>query len=197
MTRDETEKLVAMAVAGSAQASRMTPGQVDAMIDMWSMTLGDLGYDHACAALVVVAQTSPYLPAVADVRAAALELERGATRTGAEAWGDVQRAMANEGARKSPGVDFAFRDPTVHLVVQSLGWRELCLSENDISDRARFIEAYDQVQRREKRENVAPMLGEAKRLRELAGGVARALDAKARLALPPVLAADPDPWENG
>lgn len=48
------------------------------------------------------------------------------------------------------GYAWGFPDPLVGKLVRAFGWRDLCLSENAVADRARFIPAYEQEQRRER-----------------------------------------------
>jgi len=38
----------------------------------------------------------------------------------------------------------------VSAVVSSMGWQTLCASENEMTDRAHFIKAYDAMQRRDR-----------------------------------------------
>lgn len=212
MTRAEASKLVAIAIAATAQGGRMTVDQVEDMRDAWAMLLADLSYEHAGAALATVLQTSPYLPAVSDVRKVAVELAHGPGRTGAEAWGDVHAAMARYGSWRAPGVDFEFGDPLVADIVRSFGWRELCASDatGSKSDRARFIEAYEQRVQQGKREAQAPALGAARQLHILAAGVAKKLqappmpralpegviDMEARRTRRPPDDEDEPPWED-
>ena len=41
-----------------------------------------------------------------------------------------------------------FSSPVIAKVVRSLGWNELCSSENEIADRARFLQAFETEARR-------------------------------------------------
>jgi hypothetical protein len=175
MTRDEAAKLVAVmlaAVPSHRVDARSVPGMVVAYADL----LGDLSYEHCNAALRVLLQTRTWLPSVADVRSAALELSSGPVRAGGDAWGSVLQALKHEGAYRTPGKDFVFADSVISKCVDRLGWQELCLSENQVSDRARFIELYDQFAVQNRREQQSPILGEARRilaaasLKELLGG---------------------------
>src|SRR5690606_27246197 len=81
-----------------------------------------------------------WLPIPSEIRRTCLELEYGARRTGAEAWGDVTRAIHEVGSYGYP----EFKDQVVTECVRIMGWRNLALeSSNDASDRSRFIELYD------------------------------------------------------
>lgn len=103
---------------------------------------------QACARLIV---SSKWLPTIAEIRSAATELEFGAVRAGAEAWGDVNEAVRRVGRYGVP----KFADPVVAVCVRSFGWLALCDSTNDTADRARFIELYDQLAARDRRDAVA------------------------------------------
>jgi hypothetical protein len=58
-----------------------------------------------------------------------------------EAWGELMEAISEFGHLNEP----IFSHPLVKRVVDNLGWYELCMSENTIADRARFIQAYEQA----------------------------------------------------
>jgi hypothetical protein len=38
----------------------------------------------------------------------------------------------------------------VAKIVENMGWQNLCMSENEMADRAHFTKAYDTMQKREK-----------------------------------------------
>lgn len=89
---------------------------------------------------------SQWFPKISELRRAAARLTGGIEQqqTGIEAWNDVNTAIRTLGR----GGDPEFRNPVTAHVVRMMGWRDLCMSENQISDRARFIDAYDQFQTR-------------------------------------------------
>jgi hypothetical protein len=107
--------------------------------------LADLDYAVANAAAERLIATSKWIPTIAEIREACLAITAGPKVPGGEAWGAVMRAIGRFGAYRTPGVEFNLEDPIAQRCVLSLGWRELCLSENAIADRARFIELYDQL----------------------------------------------------
>jgi hypothetical protein len=105
---------------------------------------------------------------VSDIRRTVIELEKGPVRPGGEAWGDVLRAIGRYGSHRAPGIDFEFDDPEVARCVKALGWSNLCNSDADgqRADRARFIELYGVHAAQERRELQAPILKQARELRE-------------------------------
>lgn len=169
LTRQEAAKLVAVAIAACPQQStRLDEKRQLAMVDTFASLLGDLSYEQASRALAAVLQTSPYLPAVADIRAAAVELAQGPASGGVAAWGAVLDAIRRYGAYRTPGVDFAFADPLVAECVATMGWPQLCGSESPVPDRARFVELYDGLAKQGRREIQAPILAAARAERDAA-----------------------------
>ena len=147
MTKSESLKVYAVLIAAfpNANVRNETP-------DVYATGISDLDYELANGAVRRLLLTSKFMPSIAEIREAALEAQSGQRMNGGEAWGIAKRAMRGQGACKTPGVDFTFRDPIIAQCIRALGWQELCLSENDIADRARFIELYDQLARGERKE---------------------------------------------
>ena len=98
-------------------------------------------------------------------------------RPGAQAWGDVHRMETYLDIDK-----LALCDPFVVQVCFQFGWIEkrtlwrngediaqfhvVRVGDNESSDRARFIEAYDQLAQQVRKEQQAPLLAIARDLRE-------------------------------
>ena len=84
---------------------------------------------------------SPFYPKISEIRRAAAEIRLNNTNipTAHEAWGMVSRAIPAYGRNSRPEFPHRLIDRTV----SALGWYNLCISTNQIADRARFIEAYD------------------------------------------------------
>jgi hypothetical protein len=153
-------------VATTGQARFFDTKALDAMTTAYEALLADLDYARCNAAVRVLLQSKNSIPAVADIRRVVLELERGPVRPSGEAWGEVLKAIGRYGAYRVPGVDFQFSDPEVARCVNALGWKVLCLSEDQTADRARFIELYGTVATQERREQQAPLLAAAREARE-------------------------------
>ena len=133
--------------------------EMDALVAAWLPMVGHLDAATFQAALQLVATRSEFFPTPALVLAAAQELTTAPQRTGADAWGDVVAAIAKHGVYHPPGGVqvlavagdvWDFDDPIVAKLVRAFGWRDLCMSENAVADRARFIPAYEQEQQRER-----------------------------------------------
>jgi hypothetical protein len=147
VTRVEVSKLVALLFAAFPSA-RINPGTSA----VYERMLADLDSSTAARAVDRLLSTSKFLPTIAEVRAACLELERGTQRPGGDAWGDVREAVHRFGIYRQP----VFADPVVARCVESLGWTEICNSEHQASDRARFVELYDRLAGQAQREHQVP-----------------------------------------
>lgn len=142
MTALEARRLVAVAVASCpTQGGKLDRAQLKDMGDAWAALLADITYADASAALKRYLATSHWLPAPAQLRAIVSEAQHGRRRPGGDAWGDVLGAVGRYGRDRRP----TFVDELVGRCVDALGWRELCDSENQTADRARFIELYDRI----------------------------------------------------
>jgi hypothetical protein len=82
----------------------------------------------------------------------------------------------------------------VKHVTESLGWIELCMSENQVADRARFIDAYDKA--REARRYRQSMPPDVKRLIARLQALHTGGDPK-ELEAGPSLAGRQDTWLAG
>jgi hypothetical protein len=159
------------------------PPMAEATQRVYERHLLSLEYDQAGAALDHLAATSKFLPSIAEIREAAVTTKVGHVRLGMEAWGDVVEAIRKHGVYPSlmPGAPkLEFADPIVAECVRVMGWRELCLSENDMADRSRFCDLYNGLAQRER---VSEVTG--RQLPEKAGGLKHGgqLELKGRAAL--------------
>lgn len=124
----------------------------------WQL-LADLPIEQIkCAALRHIA-ANRFFPSVAELREAATALAQLPRQSAVEAWGEVLSAFAD--SRYYCFEDHVnvpqFDNPITNRLIQSMGWRELCASDNVIADRARFIQSYEQLAARERSEASIPV----------------------------------------
>lgn len=165
MTSTECQKLVAVLLGAYPQSriSASTPAVYERM-------LVDLDVTAANAAIERLLATAKFMPTIAEIREAALAVTVGEVKRGGEAWGEVQRLLARYGARRYDlGWKPPITDPVAVQVVAALGWVALCDSENQVADRARFIDLYDQLAARDRRSLTADHLPAAQKLRAASG----------------------------
>lgn len=83
-----------------------------------------------------------FLPTIAEIRDRYHALTRTLGQPSAtEAWSEVLRQIRAVGYIGVP--EFSY--PITAQVVRSMGWRELCASENMVADRAHFLRMYEQL----------------------------------------------------
>jgi hypothetical protein len=113
--------------------------------------LGDLPADLIEQAAEDIGSRNTFFPAASEIRTAAFELvgKQHGLPTAYEAWGEVVRLAGSVGYTGKP----EFSHPLIKETVESVGgWRMLCLSENQVADRARFVASFDTFVSREKYE---------------------------------------------
>ena len=178
MTEAETRKFVAMLIAAWPHTKA-----VPETVMVYEMGLSHLDQATAMRTFRRLLASRNYLPSVAEILSAVDELSTGPVRAGGEGWGEVIRAIGRYGFYRQPGKDFQFDDPIVARCVDALGWGNLCSSDNQQADRARFIELYDKLARGERTERIAAQIGGDSRpaLPERTGNVTAIADVMRRL----------------
>lgn len=148
----------------------------DQAMELWFQQLGDLPFDIASAVLNKWAGLNKWSPAISDIREMAAEISCGGpVDDWGKSWELAMTAIRRYGFYDEPGA-MASLPPMVRETVRRMGYRELCLSENQMADRANFRQIYEQLDKRERadrqlpaavRENVAKLTaGFAKNLLE-------------------------------
>jgi hypothetical protein len=83
-----------------------------------------------------------FVPTVAEIREKWLALASAANpHSSGEGWAELQKQILRTGHSGVPH----FSDAITAQVVKQMGWRELCLSENQVADRAHFLRLYEEV----------------------------------------------------
>lgn len=110
--------------------------------------LAGLPYLDVVAAVDSLAVESPrWFPGPGELRVRALELGQpeGGAPAADEAWGEVVRERHRAGMfAGTPQSDrqLEWSHPAIAAVVDAMGWAELCVSENEVADRAHFVKLY-------------------------------------------------------
>ncbi len=143
MKPSEVSQLVMMLMA-AFPASKTS----DSTSAVYEQMLLDLDETLARRAVTRIIATAKWLPTIAEIRAASTELRLGPVRDGGEGWKDAMAAVRYVGRYGVPKV----RDPLVREALRLWGsWQSFCDSpEDDPGGRARFIELYDALARRQR-----------------------------------------------
>ncbi len=169
MTKQEICALVALAASSNPTMQTKDPTPI---VAAWSIMLAELDPVVAKAAVIKVCRESDFFPSVARIVAAAGELDPRNEKlpTAAEAWEEVEQQICAAGIYKAP----VFSYDLVRRAARSIGWRQLCCSENPAADRAHFLKLYESMKNKRKQakeiEQVMKIAGVGDLIRALVGG---------------------------
>ena len=153
MTRDEFKVLVKGMKAVYAQPT-FIPDQ-DAF-NMWFSLMGDLPYDVCSVAIQKYMLTNKFPPTVAEIREMAAGIVTGDPLTWGESWERALNAVRRFGSyNKAAALDSL--DPLTRKCVESVGYMDLCMSENIMVERAHFQKIFDIYAKREQTEKQMPI----------------------------------------
>ena len=140
MNRREAMALVALASSSYPSIQGKDPRPI---VEAWAMMLADLDAVVAKAAIIKVCRESQFFPSVAQIVAAAQELDPSTEKlpTAAEAWEEVVRLIREYGPYRAP----VYSCETVKRAVRAIGWLQLCVGENPEADRAHFLRLYESM----------------------------------------------------
>lgn len=122
----------------------------DETVSIYCRLLVDLDFDTLKAATLQCATTCKFFPTVAEIRDAAAELKIMAEGIPdpASAWGEVVSQIKAVGSYGVP----VFTNPLIADVIHQIGgWRGLCMSENVVADRARFMDTFNDAKKASRR----------------------------------------------
>jgi hypothetical protein len=121
-------------------------------IRVYKEMLKDLDAQMLEQAVLAHIATSKFFPTISELRDKVSSLVERACQVppAAEAWGEVMQKIRTIGHTLYGGSVPEFSHPLIGRIVFCLGWNDLCLSENSIADRARFIQAYEVELNRER-----------------------------------------------
>ena len=129
--------------------------QLDLKIELWHELLGHEPFELIAIAVKKLSYENTYPPTIADVAKRISEIKNPNVTTDAEAWGEVKKAISNYGYYDEMGA-LASLSETTRKVVESMGFREICTSENIDTVRAQFRMAYNSIATRKKQDDLLP-----------------------------------------
>lgn len=136
--------------------------------ELYYQLLGDIQTEELKAAVLhcVAEAGRKFAPSIGEIRGAVGNIRSMSANlpSSYEAWQEVLRQFADTGSYGTP----QFTSPLISKAVERLGWRQLCMSEDQTADRARFIQCYEQLAARVAEENI--MLPEVRGYIEANGG---------------------------
>ncbi len=116
--------------------------------EIYTAALSDLSRDVLMRAVGRCLHECKFFPSIAEIRERAYGDQD--IPSSAEAWEEVMQQVYQVGHLGQP----TFRNPLVEQIVAAIGWREICLSENVIADRAHFFRLYEELASRAKADQI-------------------------------------------
>jgi hypothetical protein len=153
MDRDEFKVLVKGMKAVYAQPT-FIPDQ-DAF-NMWFALLGDLPYKLCNVAIQKYMLTNKFPPTVAEIRELTANIENGDPLTWGESWERALNAVRRFGSYNQKAA-LESLDPLTRKCVESIGYMELCMSENIMVERAHFQKVFEVFAKREQTDKQIPL----------------------------------------
>ena len=152
MTREEFAIIVDVFRKGLQKLDFLSD---DASMDMWFMLLGDIPYNVMSATARKWVTTNKWLPSIAELRSMSAGLTEGEPKDWGEAWEEVMNAVRYHGIYREKEA-LASLDDTTRACVQSIGFQNICMSENVSVERASFRNMYQSKMERKKQETQLP-----------------------------------------
>lgn len=125
-------------------------------MELWYRQLQDIPYIVAEAALQKWVATQKWSPSIAEIREMAMTVTAGEKPLWSDGWEQVQTAIRKYGSYNIPAAMESFDDVT-RQTVKRLGFRELCMSENPMQDRANFRDIFNMIAERQVKANQLPV----------------------------------------
>lgn len=128
-------------------------------MELWFRELCDIPFNVAEMALRKWVATNKWSPSIADIREMTAGIVNGDPMTWGESWEKVMTAIRKFGSyNKGKALDSL--DPLTRKCVESIGYMELCMSENIMADRAHYQRIFEVLSKREQTNQriAAPLL---------------------------------------
>jgi len=155
MTVQETAKIVnALKIAYPRYAEQIQENK-QGMISLFAFIFKDVPYEAVNCALQKFILESPYPPTVHDLYKEVVSLTKFDIPDEDEAWYEVARAIRLYGYYR-PEEAFNSMSELTQDVVETIGWSEICLSENIELVREQFIRLYAIAKQRKEQEMLMP-----------------------------------------
>ena len=127
----------------------------DQSMELWFRQLQDLPYIVAETALNKWVATNKWSPSIAEIRGMAVSVTQGEKMQWSDGWEKLQAAIRYHGYYGEAEA-LASLDEVTRQAVKRLGFKELCMSENTMQDRANFRMVFEQIAERKQEKDMIP-----------------------------------------
>jgi len=159
----------------------MTKAEIKNTVDLWADYLSDVDLETAKTVIQSLIAKCKFPPTIAELREQVSNIKYASIDDVGMAWGEVTSAIKKFGLYSQEEA-LASMSEITRQIVKRLGFRELCLSDNTMADRAHFFRIYNIMVSRLEEERLLPDAMRSK-IQTLA-------DSMAISQLPQVLSAD-------
>lgn len=140
MTKDEAKQVIAVLMAAYPKTELPLES-----IQLYIQFLEDLPFEAGKAGALLHIAENKWFPTVSEIRQLAVNSIPGnAIPSASDAWGEVLKQIKHEGQYGIPN----FSHPAIASAVKAMGWRNLCISEDGMADRAHFLKIYETYRNR-------------------------------------------------
>lgn len=136
MEKRETAEVLAM-LASAYPHIKITKETAEIYHDV----LQDLDIGQCVRASRGIVRFSQFFPSASEIRRAVLKEMNLLSPLPIEAWGEVMTVASGQGLMKT----HEWSHQTIREVVQAIGWREICVAENQGVLRAHFLKLYESL----------------------------------------------------
>lgn len=147
MTKAETAKFFAM-ISALYPRDEAFANATPEIISVWAAMLADVPFSVAQAGLQAHACTSPFPPAVSDIKGWLVKFQDD-YMDASEAWGLARKAISKYGFYNKTRAK-EHLPPEVFAVMERMGYEDMCLSENPDVIRGQFVRLYEANRNRKK-----------------------------------------------
>jgi len=152
MTKEEFSVIV-MALKAVYTSPNFIPDKQ--AFEIWYEMLNDISYKVLSMAIKIFMSTGKYPPTIADLRELCSGVMDGESTDYGKAWQEVMKSIQRWGMYREEEA-LEKMDPMTRQVVQRLGFRSICTSENITADRANFRMIFEELAQREKSSSQIP-----------------------------------------
>lgn len=124
-------------------------------MELWFRQLQDIPYIVAETALNKWVATNKWSPSIAEIRGMAVSVTQGEKLLWSDGWEKLQAAIRYHGYYAEAEA-MASLDEVTRQAVKRLGYKELCMSENTMQDRANFRMVFEQIAERKQEKDMLP-----------------------------------------
>ena len=129
----------ALAIIGYLATAFVTAKLDESNVETYRAHMLDLPYAAAKQATESIVLSSKFFPSIAEIRETTLRHTPNVyIPTPSEAWANVAEQLQHAGTWHAP----SFAHPLISRAVRTMGWYDLCRSDNPMADRAHFLRIY-------------------------------------------------------